>query len=142
MKKQRNTKFDYILINGTSRTEFIQSALSIHELDKEYSPGVHSGPLFTVWYTGSRYVQVFIIHLDLFHNLFTSGGKSGAASIEKNHDWEVLVSALLKKNVSTCRVNVEFDIDSMEGFRVRKRVCTCSFNCLCNTNERCYSHSS
>lgn len=55
MKKHRNSKFDYIHIDSASRTDFIQAALAIHDLDKEYSPGIHSGPIFTAWYSGSRY---------------------------------------------------------------------------------------
>lgn len=50
----------------------------------------------------------------------SGGGKSGAVTIETDHEYAVAVAALLKKNKPA--VLVEFDIDQMEGFRICKRV--------------------
>ena len=54
MKKQRSTKFDYIKIEGASRCEFIVKMLGVHDLDDQFAPGVHSGPSFKLWFTGSK----------------------------------------------------------------------------------------
>lgn len=52
MKPARITKMDHIVI--TSRTDFITAFLAVHELAEQFSPGVHSGPVFKLWWTGSR----------------------------------------------------------------------------------------
>ena len=36
----------------------------------------------------------------------------------------MVLGALLKKNRETCQVGVEFDVNDMEGFRIRNRVCS------------------
>lgn len=54
--------------------------------------------------------------------LFSSGGKTGAITIDSDRDYEVAIKALSKKNRDLCQVSVEFDTDCMEGFRIRKRV--------------------
>jgi hypothetical protein len=51
-----------------------------------------------------------------------SGGKTGASTIENDHDFSVALAALMKKKKDTCGVGVEFDLDNMDGFRIRKRV--------------------
>ena len=56
-----------------------------------------------------------------------SGGKSGASTIETDHEWDVARAALMKKNKDTCGVSVEIDVDAMDGFRIRKRVCFISY---------------
>lgn len=53
MKKSKTTKSDHIVVEGSNRTSFIQKFLSIHDLSDQYSPGVHSGPGFKLWWTGS-----------------------------------------------------------------------------------------
>lgn len=55
--------------------------------------------------------------------LLSSGGKGGAATIENDHDFSVALSALLKKKKDSCGVGVEFDADSMDGYRIKKCVC-------------------
>ena len=57
VKKLRNTKSDYVELDGLTRAEFIARILAVHELAKDYAPGVHSGPAFKMWFTGSKYVQ-------------------------------------------------------------------------------------
>jgi hypothetical protein len=57
-----------------------------------------------------------------YSSLALSGGKSGAATIDNDHDFSVALSALLKKKKDTCGVGVEFDADSMDGYRIKKRV--------------------
>jgi hypothetical protein len=51
-----------------------------------------------------------------------SGGKTGASTIENDHDFSVALANLMKKKKDACGVGVEFDLDNMEGFRIRKRV--------------------
>jgi hypothetical protein len=43
-------------------------------------------------------------------------------TIETDHDFEVALLALMKKKKDNCNVSVEFDLNTMEGFRIRKRV--------------------
>ncbi|KAG6904417.1 hypothetical protein DXG01_010072, partial [Tephrocybe rancida] len=102
-KKLRNSKFDYIDILALERGPFFRAGLKVHDLDDQYSPGVHSGPAFKIHWTGS------------------SGGKAGAVTIDTDRDFKAVVDALSKKNRTTCHVNVEIDLDTMEGFRIRKR---------------------
>jgi hypothetical protein len=59
----------------------------------------------------------------LYSNKHYSGGKAGATTIDNDHQFNVAMAALLKKNKATCQVGVEFDTDEMNGFRVRNRVC-------------------
>lgn len=52
-KKSKVTKSGHISLEGISRTNFITSFLSVHGLSDQYSPGVHSGPAFKFFWTGS-----------------------------------------------------------------------------------------
>jgi hypothetical protein len=54
--------------------------------------------------------------------LFYSGGKAGATTINNDRQFSVALAALLKKNKGICQVGVEFDVDEMDGFRIRTRV--------------------
>ncbi|KAI9059855.1 hypothetical protein FKP32DRAFT_1578952 [Trametes sanguinea] len=103
VKKNKNTKSDYVVIEGISRASFVTKLLAIHGLANDFAPGVHSGPVFKLWYSGSN------------------GGKAGAASVETDRDFAVTVDALLRKNKRTCMVSAEIDVDTMEGFRIRTR---------------------
>jgi hypothetical protein len=64
------------------------------------------------------------------HIFLNSGGKSGASTIETDHEWDVARAAVMKKNKDTCGVSVEIDVDAMDRFRIRKRVCAISFTCV------------
>ncbi|KAL6303693.1 hypothetical protein BKA93DRAFT_817976 [Sparassis latifolia] len=93
----------HIVLEGIKHTGFIQAFLAVHDLADQFSPGVHSGPNFKLWWTGS------------------SGGKTQAPTIENDHQFEVALGALLKKSKG-CQVSVEFNTDLMGGFRIRKLV--------------------
>ncbi|KAF8835086.1 hypothetical protein BDN67DRAFT_992531 [Paxillus ammoniavirescens] len=80
-----------------SRTDFIKAFLRVHDLADQYNPGIHFGPQFKLWWTGS------------------SGGKNGASTIENDHDFEVARRALLKKKKDSCVVSIEFDVNTMDG---------------------------
>ncbi|KAF9245415.1 hypothetical protein BU15DRAFT_71167 [Melanogaster broomeanus] len=69
VKKLCTTKSDQISIDDISHVDFVKAFLQIHELTDQYSPGVHFGPQFKLWWTGS------------------SGGKAGASTIENDHDF-------------------------------------------------------
>ena len=53
---------------------------------------------------------------------YNSGRKSGALTIKNNYDFQVTVTALLKKKKDMCSVGAEFDLDQMEDFHIRKCV--------------------
>jgi hypothetical protein len=53
MKKSKTTKSNHIVIEKATRSTFIQNFLSVHELSDQYSPGVHSGPSFKLWWARS-----------------------------------------------------------------------------------------
>jgi hypothetical protein len=59
IKKHKNAKFDYIKIGELDRKAFICEWLRVHDLSEQYSPGIHSGPSFKLWWTGSAYVSQF-----------------------------------------------------------------------------------
>lgn len=103
-KKLKLTKMDTIQLRGISRVNFIEAFLKIHALSDNYSPGVHSGPSFKVWWTGS------------------GGGKGGAPSILNDHQFGVALAALLAKDPSRVQVSVEIDLADMEGFRIKSVV--------------------
>jgi hypothetical protein len=56
VKKLNSIKLDRIIIVGATRSDFIKAFLSIHKLCDQFSPGVHAGPDFRIWWSGSRYV--------------------------------------------------------------------------------------
>ena len=63
--------------------------------------------------------------INLFVKILTynlSGGKTGAMTIDNDHQFTIAMTALLKKNKLTCQVGVEFDTDEMDGFCVRNCV--------------------
>ncbi|KAG2130852.1 hypothetical protein DEU56DRAFT_814656 [Suillus clintonianus] len=103
-KKDKTIKSDYIKIEGSSRADFIKAFFGVHDLSDQFSPGVHSGPPFKIWWSGS------------------SGGRTNASTVEKDRDFEVSVENLLKKKKGSCVVHVEFDTDTLDGYRIRKRL--------------------
>ncbi|KAJ7870011.1 hypothetical protein B0H13DRAFT_1896382 [Mycena leptocephala] len=102
IKKYQDSKFGMIDIAGMDRCTFVQSTLAIHPFGADYSPGVHQGPPFKISWTGSP------------------GGKSGAVTIDNDQEWEVAAAALKRKNTKPA-VHVEYNLDNMAGYRVRKR---------------------
>jgi hypothetical protein len=54
--------------------------------------------------------------------LDASGGKAGATTIDNDHQFSVAMGALMKKNKTTCQAGVEFDVDEMDGYRIRNAV--------------------
>ncbi|KIK42782.1 hypothetical protein CY34DRAFT_68804, partial [Suillus luteus UH-Slu-Lm8-n1] len=103
-KKSKLIKSDYIVLEGITRIDFITAYLSIHGLSDQFSPGVHSGPPFKLYWTGSV------------------GGKGGATTIDNDHQFSVAMGALMKKNRTRCQAGVEFDVDEMDGYRIRNGV--------------------
>lgn len=126
MKKQSHSKFNIIALEDLDRSAFICEWLKVWDLHTQYSPGVHSGPSFKMWWTGSAFV--ISSHLvSYFWLTFLSGGKKGV-TIENDREYMVAIEAILKKP-KTCQVNVEFDLDSMDGYRIQlKRVSVVCIN--------------
>ncbi|KDQ54005.1 hypothetical protein JAAARDRAFT_49588 [Jaapia argillacea MUCL 33604] len=77
--KEKTTKSDHIVINGTECPQLVQACLTVQDLNEQYSPGKTFGPAFKMWWSGS------------------SGGKTGATMIENDHDFNVALAAILKK---------------------------------------------
>ncbi|KAF9229200.1 hypothetical protein BS17DRAFT_762875 [Gyrodon lividus] len=96
LKKQWTIKSDHIKLSNIGRTDFIKAWLKAHDLDEQFSPGVHSGPEFRMWWTGS------------------SGGKAGATTVANDHDFGIAKASILKKKKDSCVVNMEFDVDMMD----------------------------
>ncbi|KAL1947169.1 hypothetical protein VTO73DRAFT_14130 [Trametes versicolor] len=101
--KEKAVKSDHIQVQGASRVDFIHAALAVHDLAEQYCAGATTGPPVKIWWPGS------------------SGGKSGASTVDTDHDFEVTKAAILRKNKDNCTVNIEFDLDGMDGYRLRKR---------------------
>lgn len=57
-KKIGNPRMENMVLPGMTRSEFIIAALQVHEVANQFSPGVHSGPSFKIWWTGSPYVTM------------------------------------------------------------------------------------
>jgi hypothetical protein len=53
MKAKKTSKSDHIILESITRTEFVRAYLGVHDLGDQYSPGVHSGPSFKLWWAGS-----------------------------------------------------------------------------------------
>ncbi|KJA18810.1 hypothetical protein HYPSUDRAFT_118568, partial [Hypholoma sublateritium FD-334 SS-4] len=104
-KKGQTIKMDNIVLEGICRVDFIKAFLSTHGLADKFSPGIHSGPPFKLWWKGS------------------SGGKSGAPSIQTDGDFDIALAALLQKsNKGKVQVSVEIDLDHMDGYRITPTV--------------------
>lgn len=54
LKKTRVQKLASIRVTALTRVDFVKELLRAHELQDEYSAGVHVGPGFKMWWTGSR----------------------------------------------------------------------------------------
>ncbi|KIJ94158.1 hypothetical protein K443DRAFT_110911, partial [Laccaria amethystina LaAM-08-1] len=102
VKQKQKTKMTNIVLDQITRTDFIKAFLATHNLSDKYSPGVHSGPDFKLWWSGSP------------------SGKSGAATIQTDDDFHVALEHLLSKPKAKCTVSVEFDLDNMTGFRIQQ----------------------
>jgi hypothetical protein len=59
VRRAKLTKSDHILLEGATRCEFIKAFLVIHDLADRFSPGIHFGPPFKMYWTGSMYVIIF-----------------------------------------------------------------------------------
>ena len=129
MKKTKTIKSEYVVLDTIAHTKFIKELFCVHDLADQYSPGIHMGPRFKFSWMGSPYVVLFLLS-PLLTFFLNSGGKSGASTIETDHEWDVARAAVMKKNKDTCGVSVEIDIDAMDGFRIRKRVFIISFTCV------------
>jgi len=73
---------------------------------------------------GSPYV-LFLI-LKVVSSFICSGGKSGAATIQTDDNFHVVLKHLLSKPKAKCTVSVEFDLDNMMGFCIQQPV-RCAF---------------
>lgn len=100
-KKAQVVKSDRMQLDTMSRYELAMACLSLHNLEDEYRASKVFGFSFKMWWTGS------------------SGGKSAAATIETDAEYELLRAQLLasKRNAKDITVFVSFDTDEMDAFR-------------------------
>ena len=63
VKQKPKTKMTNIVLDKITHADFIKAFLATHNLSDKYSPGVHSGPDFKLWWSGSPYVLFFILKL-------------------------------------------------------------------------------
>ena len=61
LRRQKLTKSDHIILEDTSRSDFIQGFLAIHDLADKFSLGDHSGPPFKLHWSGSMYVTFLLL---------------------------------------------------------------------------------
>ena len=61
VKQKPKTKMTNIVLDKITRADFIKAFLATHNLSDKYSPGVHSGPDFKLWWSGSPYVFFLIL---------------------------------------------------------------------------------
>jgi hypothetical protein len=122
IKKKSCTKFGFINIieSQITRGAFIAHFLTVHDLADQFSLGVHNGPPFKFWWTGSRWAIFLVCSPSLTH--FASSGKAGTVSIESDADFQVAIEVLSKKNQAMC--NIEFSLAGLEGWRIRKPAST------------------
>ncbi|KAG8718744.1 hypothetical protein FRC09_012180 [Ceratobasidium sp. 395] len=104
-KKTQVTKSDRMRVETMTRVEFATAALSVHDLEDQFSASPIRGFPFKMWYTGSR------------------GGKSTAPTIEDDAEFALILDQLKlsKKTPSEITVFISFDTDTMDAFRNRKR---------------------
>lgn len=60
-KTVQSVKTDHIVLEGSSRVNFVNAALAVHDLATQYQAGQLSGPAVKIWWTGAGY--------GLFHRL-------------------------------------------------------------------------
>lgn len=113
---------DYIQIEGTIRPDFIRSFLGVHDLSDQFSPGVYSGPTFRLHWTGSTYMLSALSYAIELTDFVCSGSKTGATTIDNDHQFGLASAALLLQDKAKCQVRVEFDVDTIDGYRIRARV--------------------
>jgi len=68
VKQKMRTKMANIILEKITCTNFIKAFLSTHSLSNKYSPGVHSGPDFKLWWSGSPYI-LFVNSSKLSHHV-------------------------------------------------------------------------
>ncbi|KDQ48988.1 hypothetical protein JAAARDRAFT_51925, partial [Jaapia argillacea MUCL 33604] len=71
-----------------------------HSIGDQFAPSDILGPIYKVWWTGMN--------------------KGAAGTIETDSDWAPAIAAILKKK-ATCAVNVEYDLDTLQPYQIRKR---------------------
>jgi len=135
MKKCAETKNtpDQITILGLTRADFVAAALSAHGLQNSYVAGSVSGPNMKILWSGSPCAFISFL-LGLFDTDLCkhSGGKNGAPLIQDDQDWKTLQQQLCEHTVRSrnkASVFVVFDLETMEGYKNRKRVSISVISC-------------
>jgi len=55
-KKKATTTLGNIVLEGVMHVDFVKAFLSVHDLQTQFAPGIHSGPPFKLSWTGSTCV--------------------------------------------------------------------------------------
>lgn len=120
VKKTNFTKTTLIDLRVISRVDFVISFFKVHDMDDKYAPSKDKGPAFKMWWQGTGYVSDYSLKLIILIHC-RSGGKSGAATVETDNDFRVLIETLKRKNTKPT-VNILIDLDECSAFLRRKRV--------------------
>ncbi|KAE9399508.1 hypothetical protein BT96DRAFT_761906, partial [Gymnopus androsaceus JB14] len=105
VKKDSSQLTDRFSVTTLTRGEFITRFLKVHDLDAKYAPGPHNGPTFKVYWSGF-------------------GTKTAATIVLDDHQYQIVRDALVKinPNKANFRINVEFDVDGMDGYHINANV--------------------
>ncbi|KAF9530063.1 hypothetical protein CPB83DRAFT_892993 [Crepidotus variabilis] len=98
-KKMQHTKMDRMeFVTITTCVEFIKMFLAAHELQSQFSPGIHAGPVFCIWWT--------------------SQSKENAPTIQNDADFDTAKVAILERDKTKTKISVEFELFELEKFRI------------------------
>lgn len=65
-----------------------------------------------------------VVYLTLTQSC-SAGGKAGAITINTDPEFKLALNAILAKNLNSCQVSIDFDVEELNGFHIQtKRVCS------------------
>lgn len=89
------------MVETTTHCKFVSAFLAVHGLNNQYSPGIHSGPAFKIYWTWSLYIYTFILFILLLTSS-NSGGQGSAITIDTDCEFQSALASITKK----CKENV------------------------------------
>jgi hypothetical protein len=67
-------------------------------------------------------LDYFLRHKYFADYIYSSGGKAGAPTILTDEAFNIALVVILKKDKQKIQLSIEFDTDSMSGFRIEQPV--------------------
>ncbi|THU80350.1 hypothetical protein K435DRAFT_580173, partial [Dendrothele bispora CBS 962.96] len=95
-------KMAHLYLEDITRSEAIVAALEAHNEHENFNPGPNHGPPFKMYWTGLT--------------------RSHALTIEYDNDFSTAITALKNRRGRHTTVSIEFELDGMEPYKIRKRV--------------------